>query len=89
MRRRNPYTPKFGNYHDTWVTCAGVELDNCRIYFDDSPPEPDIGYSGDFTVESVEYQGRDVYSEMSGDEVEDVADRIVEYINSWYEDGDQ
>ena len=42
MRRRNPYTPKFGNYHDTWVTCAGVELDNCRIYFDDSPPEPEL-----------------------------------------------
>ena len=77
---------KHGDYWDTYCEAAEVELDNCRVFFDSSPPEPDVGYGGGLDLESVEYQGRDVLPDMSKAEEEGLLERLSEHLNAWAED---
>lgn len=67
------------SYYDTYAEVQGVELDPVRVFYYVSPAEPDVNWAGDLEIESVEYQGRDVFPDMTDREQE----AIREQINDW------
>ena len=77
---------KVGDYWDTFAEVAEVELHPVRVFFDSSPPEPDVNWGGGLDLESAEYHGRDVLPDMSQAEEEALLERLSEHLNSWAED---
>ena len=73
-------------YMETYVEVCGEELDPCRVYFDASPAEPDVNWPGGLEIESIEYEGKDITSQVEGAELDSLAERIEEYLNACAED---
>jgi len=72
---------KTRDYWETWVTVGEIELGGCRVFFDSSPPEPDVNFGGDLEVTSLEWRGRDVYHDMSPAEEEALLVRLEEHLS--------
>jgi len=77
---------KTDNYWLTYVEVNDIELDPCKVWFDSSPPEPDIGFQGDFEIECVEYKGEDITAKVSTVEMESLAQRTIEHLNDCAQD---
>lgn len=74
------------NYWITYVEVNNEELYPCEVWFDSSPPEPDIGFGGAFEIECVEHKGKDITSQVSADEMESLAQRTIDHLNACAED---
>ena len=74
------------NYWITYVEVDGVEFYPCEVWYDSSPPEPDIGFGGVLEIECVEYKGEDITPLVSSDEIDSLVERTYEMLNAYAED---
>ena len=74
------------NYWITYVEVDGEELDGCKVYYDSSPPEPDVGWPGGLDIEGVEYKGEDITGKVSSEEMESLHQRTDEHLTAMAED---
>ena len=73
-------------YWDTTCEVQEVELDPVRVFYESSPPEPDVNWGGDLEITGVEYQGREVGILMSVAEQRALLDSLNDYLNGLGED---
>ena len=64
----------------TYAEVAEVERD-VIVYYDTSPAEPDVNWGGDLNIQSVECDGKDVWSQMSTEERNDLLERLNDHEN--------
>jgi len=79
---------KLPSYISTYVSVGDRDYDNVTVWFDSSPPEPDVGWPGGFDLERVMLGDRDLMGEMTDRELDDLSMRIQEDLNSYMEDGE-
>ena len=80
MKRKVP------SYISTYASVGDRDYDNVTVWFDSSPPEPDVGWPGGFDLERVMLGDRDLMGEMTDRELDDLSMRIQEDLNSYMED---
>ena len=74
------------DYWITYVEVDGEELNQCRVYYDASPAEPDVNWPGGLDIECVEYRTEDVTSKVSSEEMDSLLMRTEEHLNAMAED---
>ena len=79
---------KLPSYISTYVSVGDMEYNDVTVWFDSSPPEPDVGWPGGFDLERVMLGDRDLMGEMTDRELDDLSMRIQEDLNSYMEDRD-
>ena len=70
------------HYWMTYVEVNDEELDPCKVYYDSSPAEPDVGWAGGLDIELVEYEGIDITGKISSEEMDSLQQRTDEYLTS-------
>ena len=75
---------KLGDSWFTYVELDGEELDNVEVNYDASPAEPSVGFGGDLEIESVIYQGKDIFGRLTAEEVDNLIERTSEWINTYH-----
>lgn len=71
--------------NEFWMTTIeidDVELDPVKVYYESSPPEPDVNWAGGLEILSVIYQDEDVMPKMSEKEIDALHDRLSDQL-SW------
>ena len=66
----------------TYVELDGEELD-VEVNYDASPAEPDVNWPGGLDIESVIYQGKDIFGKLTKEEVDNLLERTSEYLNTY------
>ena len=74
------------NYVWTYVEVGGEELEPVQVWYDSSPPEPDVNWPGGFEVECVEHQGKDITGNISDAELESLRIRVLDDLTAQAED---
>ena len=73
---------KLGDSWFTYVELDGEELD-VEVNYDASPAEPDVNWPGGLDIESVIYQGKDIFGKLTKEEVDNLLERTSEYLNTY------
>ena len=73
---------KLGDSWFTYVELDGEELD-VEVNYDASPAEPDVNWPGGLDIESVIYQGKDIFGRLTAEEVDNLLERTSEYLNTY------
>jgi len=79
---------KLPSYISTYVSVGDMEYNDVTVWFDSSPPEPDVGWPGGFDLERVMLGDRDLMGEMTDRELDDLSMRVQEDLNAYMEDRD-
>jgi len=74
---------KLGDSWFTYVELDGEELD-VEVNYDASPAEPSVGFGGDLEIESVIYQGKDIFDRLTKEEVDNLLERTDEWITTYH-----
>ena len=74
------------NYWITYVEVNDEEFYPVKVWFDSSPPEPDVGFGGGFEIECVEYKGKDITAKVSSEEMDSLTMRSIEHLDAMAED---
>ena len=86
MRPRFRSRPKTPDYWITYVELGDVEIDDVKVYYDSSPPEPDVNWAGGLDIESVMQGDVDIFGLLTANEVDNLEMRLTEYLNAYGED---
>ncbi len=71
---------------DTWALIGGHEQDVC-VFWESSPPEPDVGWAGGLVLDGVYFEDEgDVSDDMSDAEMADLFERVEVELGEHHDD---
>ena len=73
-------------YWMTYVEVNDEELEPCKVYYDLSPAEPNVGWAGGLDIELVEHKGIDITGKISSKEMNSLLQRTDDYVISMEQD---